>query len=414
MQGFIGQCTFTVKRTPSDKPDTLVNVNKDVGDIIEAEHTDPGPDSSKPQNDADQTFLLTLISRRSVKRAGLRYLRRGVDDEGNAANTVETEQILSSPDWSTDRPLYSVVQVRGSIPLYFSQSPYSFKPVPVLARSESSNLNALRTHFANLTSRYGSVQVASLVAKAGSEAVIGEAYERAISAVNAETDIKIGFEWFDFHDVCRGMHFENVSVLLATLDPTLSAFGHTTVLNNQLQSRQTGILRTNCMDCLDRTNVVQSFYGRKSLETQLRSVGISLDFQADTSTQWFNALWADNGDAISKQYTSTAALKGDYTRTRKRDYRGALNDIGLSVSRYFNNIVNDYFSQAAMDYLLGNVGEEVWEEFEAELMSGDPAMSMTRMRQAAVDNCARIVIEDKDEELVGGWTLLAPKDANTL
>lgn len=39
------------------------------------------------------------------------------------------------------------------------------------------------------------------------------------------------------------------------------------------------------------------------------------------------------GDAISKQYSSTRALKGDYTRTRKRDYRGAINDLGLTLSR---------------------------------------------------------------------------------
>ncbi len=44
----------------------------------------------------------------------------------------------------------------------------------------------------------------------------------------------------------------------------------------------------------------------------------------------------DNGDAISKQYASTAAMKGDYTRTKKRDYRGALTDAGLSLTRFFN------------------------------------------------------------------------------
>jgi hypothetical protein len=52
--------------------------------------------------------------------------------------------------------------------------------------------------------------------------------------------------------------------------------------------------------------------------------------------QWFNTLWADNGDSISKQYASTAAMKGDFTRTRKRDFQGALKDMGISISRFYS------------------------------------------------------------------------------
>ena len=38
-------------------------------------------------------FNITLISRRSRHRAGTRYKRRGVDEEGYVANYVETEQV---------------------------------------------------------------------------------------------------------------------------------------------------------------------------------------------------------------------------------------------------------------------------------------------------------------------------------
>lgn len=37
---------------------------------------------------------------------------------------------------------------------------------------------------------------------------------------------------------------------------------------------QTSVVRTNCMDCLDRTNVVQSVLARIFLTRQLRDVGI--------------------------------------------------------------------------------------------------------------------------------------------
>lgn len=44
--------------------------------------------------DVDICAQITLISRRSVKRAGVRYLRRGIDESGDVANFVETEFIV--------------------------------------------------------------------------------------------------------------------------------------------------------------------------------------------------------------------------------------------------------------------------------------------------------------------------------
>jgi hypothetical protein len=180
--------------------------------------------------------------------------------------------------------------------------------------------------------------VASLVEKHGNEAIVGNEYSKNMTQLNNAGGIKgqpIGYEWFDFHAVCRGMKFENVSLLTDTLNPILSKFGHSVEVEGRLEQKQRGVLRTNCMDCLDRTNVVQSACARRTLEIQLKEEGIELNV-GDTSSMWFNTLWADNGDAISKQYASTSALKGDFTRTRKRDYKGALTDMGLSISRFYS------------------------------------------------------------------------------
>lgn len=40
----------------------------------------------------------------------------------------------------------------------------------------------------------------------------------------------------------------------------------------QIANYQNGVIRTNCMDCLDRTNVVQSVIARNILLTQLYQV----------------------------------------------------------------------------------------------------------------------------------------------
>ena len=380
----------------------------------------PTSSEEPPEGGESKNFLLTLISRRSVKRAGLRYLRRGVDEEGNVANSVETEQILSPIDWDTnpESKIYSFVQCRGSIPLFFSQSPYSLKPVPVFYGSEDTNASAFRLHFQLLAARYGNVQVASLVEKKGPKSMIGELYEKHVQMLNEEGGIdgqgaNLDFDWFDFHGVCKGMHFEKVGLLFDSIGSRLKSFGWTVAQNEQIIGVQTGVLRTNCMDCLDRTNVVQSACGRNMLEAQLEEEGVHLDLQNDPRTSWFNSVWADNGDAISRQYAGTAALKGDFTRTRKRNIGGALTDLGLTLSRFYNNIVNDYFAQAVIDYVLGTADVGIFTDFEADMKAQDYAVDLRKIRQNAIDTCAKICVEES-EDLISEWTLSCPARPNTL
>lgn len=412
LQGFVGQREFTVAGTEqgrSDNPEEQLAEARIVGDRQEKEAVE----TTAPT----RNFLLTLISRRSVSRPGVRYLRRGVDDEGNTANTVETEQILSVPDWTHSHNVYTYLQVRGSIPLYFSQSPYAFKPAPVLHHSAEVNQLAFGRHFREMARRYGKIQAVSLIDKHAGELKLGEQYERYTEGLNEAGGVDgspLRLEWFDFHNECRGMKFENVTRLVDRLKETLDEYGYTTVKDGTTLHTQTGIVRTNCMDCLDRTGVAQCAFGQWALERQLQNEGIHGDLGRDSSTQWFNTLWADNGDAISKQYSSTAALKGDYTRTRKRDYRGALNDLGLTLFRYYNNIVNDYFSQACIDYLLGNVSTHVFDEFATELQTTDPGISVQKIRQNAIETSCKIVISSPSEEFLGGWTMLTPRQPNTL
>ena len=64
-----------------------------------------------------EVLSITLIARRSTKRAGTRHWRRGVDLEGNVANFVESEQIVET----CSGHLSSFVQLRGSIPICWSQ-----------------------------------------------------------------------------------------------------------------------------------------------------------------------------------------------------------------------------------------------------------------------------------------------------
>lgn len=356
IQGFVGQRSFTVDSNPPQ-------VDDGADESVELHNlpASPPPEGGSPPTEktedvaqrrpSERDYTITLISRRSTRRAGLRYLRRGINQDGFVANMVETEQLLAPSDDDDLSRAQSFLQIRGSLPLFFSQSPYSLKPVPILQHSEAVNRQACQKHFERLAQSYGDIQIVNLVEKHGMESAIGTRYENTVGYLNRlaseEHDSKLenmetpfqpplAFEWFDFHAACRGMKFENVSLLLSRLRDKLESFGSTRVRDGQLAETQKGIVRTNCMDCLDRTNVCQSSFARHMLDVQLKDDGFDTSAQVDQESIWFNTLWADNGDAISKQYASTAAMKGDYTRTKKRDYRGALNDLGLSLARFYS------------------------------------------------------------------------------
>ena len=319
MQGFVGQRPFVVKKPSKhdDRSSSVVAVDHPVDDSSSLSHAIAQVQEELTKADDDsQAYLLTLISRRSVKRSGLRYLRRGIDDDGNCANAVETEQVLSSPEWAPSSPIRSFTQVRASIPVYFSQSPYAFKPVPAMHHPQEINDKAMEVHFRDLRNRYGDVQAALLVDKHGNEVSIGEAYEKAVQRLAESNRVQgVALEWFDFHAECRGMKFENVERLVQKLKDKIEAFGVTIIVDGAVKHRQSGIVRTNCMDCLDRTNVAESAFGQHMLQTALEQEGFAIDLVHDEGTTWFNTLWADNGDACSRQYAGTAALKGDFTST---------------------------------------------------------------------------------------------------
>jgi hypothetical protein len=54
-------------------------------------------------------------------------------------------------------------------------------------------------------------------------------------------------------------------------------FRYTVVEGDKLLKEQTSVIRTNCMDCLDRTNVVQSTLARTVITRQLIDCGIFKD-----------------------------------------------------------------------------------------------------------------------------------------
>ncbi|GJN21310.1 hypothetical protein PR202_gb08775 [Eleusine coracana subsp. coracana] len=274
---------------------------------------------------------VTLIAR-------TRMWRRGADPEGYAANFVESEQIMQSKGFTA-----SYVQVRGSMPFLWEQIvDLTYKPSFDVVKQEEAP-RVLERHFHDLQKKYGAVMAVDLVNTGGGEGRLRERYAKSIEPILSE-DLR--YVHFDFHQICGHIHFERLSQLYEKIQNYLKAHRYFLINNKDEKiEEQTGIVRTNCIDCLDRTNVTQSMIGGKILESQLQRIGVLGVNDAISNHPAFDTnykiLWANHGDAISNQYSGTPALKGDFVRYGKRTTQGILNDLRNSLARYYlNNFVD--------------------------------------------------------------------------
>lgn len=65
---------------------------------------------------AGKNVGFALISRRDKSRAGMRFMSRGCDMQGNVSNFAETEQFMIIHQ-DSELKMYSYLQTRGSIPV---------------------------------------------------------------------------------------------------------------------------------------------------------------------------------------------------------------------------------------------------------------------------------------------------------
>ncbi|KAK3085970.1 hypothetical protein FSP39_011450 [Pinctada imbricata] len=304
---------------------------------------------AKPCSMNQKKFDYIIISRRSVFRAGTRFYVRGIDSEGQVANFVETEQIVQY-----NGNACSYVQVRGSIPVFWTQRP-NLQYKPKFKVNPESHLDVFKRHFDSLIYNYGEQVVINLVDNKGGEGLLQRTFSQSVTSAQ---NSKIRYEYFDFHHECRKMRWDRLSILMNRLQEDIKRFGYFMVQDGSVTHRQEGAFRTNCVDCLDRTNVVQGMLAKIILETQLRKLGILEASQTANDhpsfIYTFNNIWADNADYMSKQYAGTGALKTDFTRLGKRTHLGLVMDGWNSLIRYFKNNFSDGYRQDAIDLFLGN------------------------------------------------------------
>ncbi|KAH8815390.1 SacI homology domain-containing protein [Xylogone sp. PMI_703] len=350
------------------------------------------PSSSAPVRSARAGLpsSLTLISRLSCRRAGTRFNSRGIDDDGNVANFVETETMYWSPSNtaqytgdpnSPEKVLgicFSFVQVRGSVPVFWEQSPGLLpgQQKITITRSADGTQPAFDKHFGELEQNYGAIHIVNLLSETKpGEAELTNLYRYGVrhSPLNhrneksgSEEDLLTETE-FDFHAETKGPGgYEAASYIRRLIQRSADAFayylcevveGNSGGTNEKLPKtltliQQEGVFRTNCLDCLDRTNLIQTIISQMALEAFLHGLG---EIAASDFWMRHSSVWADNGDALSRIYAGTGALKSSFTRHGKMSLAGAIADARKSATRLYINNFADKARQNTIDILLGRL-----------------------------------------------------------
>ena len=342
-------------------------------------------------SDENNDLHYILIGRKDDRRSGMRFLIRGADENGNVANTVETEELVTYKDKEGYVNICSFIQIRGSIPIIWKQEPnLQLNPKIKPEDDFTANCEVFKLHIEELFENYGNVCCVNLIDQKKDQKIIGDYYNSIVSNYkegHKNRKESLYFVWFDFHKECKGMKYENINKLFKkqSFHECLNEFdfNHIKFMKESLDEdyqdnkiidilikkrlieiirTQKGIFRNNCIDSLDRTNVVQSVIGRYFLLNILSNIGFSdikpsvddifRNFQGPFEST-FKLLWADHGDHISLAYSGTGALKSDFVRTGKRTLMGNIQDGYLSSKRFYLNNFRDGYNQDCHDYFLG-------------------------------------------------------------
>lgn len=344
------------------------------------------PQSSAPLRSTQSGLpsYLTVISRLSCKRAGTRFNSRGIDDDGNVANFVESETVY----WSASGVIFSYAQVRGSVPVFWEQTPGLIPGQQKIAvtRSSDGTQPAFDKHFEDMEQAYGAVHVINLlsVSKPG-EAELSALYRKGIrhctlsqpGGKQSQDHALLRATEYDFHAETRGpTGYEAAREIRRYIEHSADGFAYYLAedtddvgvvgSNGSAQPhhhrrsvvvlQQEGVFRTNCLDCLDRTNLIQTNISQMAVESFLGHRG-----EYATQDFWMrhSSLWADNGDALSRIYAGTGALKSSFTRHGKMSLAGAIADARKSATRLYINNFADKARQNTIDMLLGRLVGQV-------------------------------------------------------
>ncbi|XP_077198680.1 synaptojanin-1 isoform X8 [Paroedura picta] len=284
-----------------------------------------------------------------------------------------------------------------------------------MSRGFEANAPAFDRHFHTLKNIHGKQIIVNLLGSKEGEHMLSKAFQNHLKASEHVHDIQMVN--FDYHQMVRGGKAEK---LHSVLKPQIQKFldcGFFYFDGKEIQRYQSGTVRTNCLDCLDRTNSVQAFIGLEMLTKQLEVLGLAEKPQLVTRFQEvFRSMWSVNGDSVSKIYAGTGALEG-------KAKAGKLKDGARSVTRTIQNNFFDSSKQEAIDVLLlGNtLNSDLADKARALLTTGSLRVSEQALQSASAkilkSMCENFYKYSKPKKIricVGTWNVNGGKQFRSI
>ncbi|CAJ1978233.1 unnamed protein product [Sphenostylis stenocarpa] len=298
-------------------------------------------------------YTVVLASNSSISFAGTRYLKRGVNDRGRVANDVETEQIVLDEEAGSCKgkmssrydPTYQATKLhfedlakRYGNPIIVLNliKTVEKRPREMMLRREFANavgyLNQIlpvenhlrfihwdfhkfaKTKSANVLAVLGGVASEALDLTgfyySGKPSIIKRANKSNRSSTGRDTslrDLRAGSG--DLVRIGNSNDMLNSGVN-RDRETDMNHQNKKDNFSSDAPYFQSGVLRTNCIDCLDRTNVAQYAYGLQALGRQLHAMGLTDVSKVDPDSSIAAALmdmYQSMGDALAQQYGGSAA-----------------------------------------------------------------------------------------------------------
>jgi len=238
-----------------------------------------------------------------------------MDDDGHVANFVETETIVwdSRGERNSRGVAFSYTQVRGSVPVFWEQSAGLLpgQQKILITRGPEATLPSFEKHMEGMNLKYGTTHIVNLLsATKPGEAELTKMFKLMVkqaatsSGPGRDNSELIRETEYDFHEETRG-GYEAAAGIRRYIDSSADAFAYfltedvdhdddsTTAPKSNVVIQQEGVFRTNCLDCLDRTNLVQQIISQMAMEKFLAHSN-----ERAQGELWYKhqILWADNGD----------------------------------------------------------------------------------------------------------------------
>eukprot|EP00760_Papus_ankaliazontas_P037077 PhM_4_TR8422/c0_g1_i2/m.103626 len=355
------------------------------------------------ERDLENEAQLGIILRREILNPATRHLGRGLNNLAGAGNEAEMEVIM----WTLRDETYDPSAAEQHLVVSWSSVLYRRGTVPLRWRTEVMGTaitledrpnRDTPVYWQRLLARYGTNMVYNILSllyntpSKPNEKNLNDAYVESVDSLKSQLNMKLSITQFDWHSTFHKFGLdETATQLYRTMMKTVKSnnitagrLRYTTkeqrLTHWEYDCRQKGILRINCLDSLDRTNMVIFLLTLKVVPEMCRYLGVDHFKEGpytmhstppwplsgktlDTLKQVYGkglmrclvTLFIAVGDMLSGVYTGSPAMFTQHIRNFTSDLPSASPDAIIGIRRKISNVFEDKKRTMQHEALLGMV-----------------------------------------------------------